>query len=434
MTVHQAKGLEWPVVVVPDVGRKHRAESKAVVMSAKHGICARGGRTEKGENQQCEVGALITNVEKRRQTAEERRLLYVAATRARDYLLISAAIAPGKSDTYSSGSWLNWLGEAGGWDFSKPCCPPLSGEDWTMRVVMNEPEPLLQVGARGKSLANLYRSELLSTTAIGDHRLDDRVLRQVRPVALDVTVSDTIAVTAMAQYLQCPHAYYRNFVLDEPFIDEHWGIGRLKSEAPATSIGQFAHVVLALVGREGAEALDRALDAAEQAPEYVGQLSDGERQRVRNWIASYLDSPTYDTLVRQAERLRSEAPIAFMLDGVLITGQVDAIAETSDGRSHVLDFKTGSSNEALATQYRLQIGLYCEALRQAHGRFPDSATLVYLTTGDHEQLCPSITAEDATNRARQIADGIRKGNFGPSVSDACGWCGYRATCPFRRSG
>jgi ATP-dependent exoDNAse (exonuclease V) beta subunit len=47
-----------------------------------------------------------------RETAEHRRLLYVAATRAKDYLLISGQISQDKNGAHSAGGWLGWLWDA----------------------------------------------------------------------------------------------------------------------------------------------------------------------------------------------------------------------------------------------------------------------------------------------------------------------------------
>ncbi len=94
MTIHGAKGLEWPVVVVADLARRTRAEAEEVVVDPDLGVTLRwrdgaGGWAEP---------ALYLLAEARgraRAAAEDARLSYVALTRAREALLVSARGASG---------------------------------------------------------------------------------------------------------------------------------------------------------------------------------------------------------------------------------------------------------------------------------------------------------------------------------------------------
>ncbi|MHB1561480.1 MAG: UvrD-helicase domain-containing protein, partial [Isosphaeraceae bacterium] len=106
MSIHQAKGLEFPIVVLPDVGRTSRGQSPLVACRPDLGLVVRpplpmpqapdgtsGG--EAGENDP--VWRAYLTLERLDEEQESLRLFYVAATRARDALILSAGLEPGES-------------------------------------------------------------------------------------------------------------------------------------------------------------------------------------------------------------------------------------------------------------------------------------------------------------------------------------------------
>jgi ATP-dependent helicase/nuclease subunit A len=84
MTIHAAKGLEWPVVVAPDLARSYRSESHPVLFDPELGVAV-----SFGENYDKPVFyRLIADRKLRSREAEARRLFYVACTRGRDHLIL----------------------------------------------------------------------------------------------------------------------------------------------------------------------------------------------------------------------------------------------------------------------------------------------------------------------------------------------------------
>jgi len=104
MTIHQAKGLEFPVVVVADLNRKLNPSRDRAVFSPEIGPAVRYG-----ENSERAVTGLelYLKVQQREDEAESIRLLYVAATRAADYLILSSSLG-GKG---GNSSWIDLLQE-----------------------------------------------------------------------------------------------------------------------------------------------------------------------------------------------------------------------------------------------------------------------------------------------------------------------------------
>ncbi|GAH75178.1 unnamed protein product, partial [marine sediment metagenome] len=243
--------------------------------------------------------------------------------------------------TYPSNTWLGWLAGVSGWNLDAGECGQLGEDLWQMRVQMAPPSELPPASSGRKCLAERHQAAVLAGQTIGDARASAELRRQVDAVPIAVANLEAIAVTGLSQYRQCPLSYKLRFIEDTPAVDETWGVGRLEDRASGVIVGSFAHLVLEMVGREGIDALDGAMATAQRSPEVGGRLNSKQIQDVRSWIETYLNTPTYATIVSEAQHLRSELPVLFVVDEVIIEGKIDALAEMSDGSGHVLDYKTG---------------------------------------------------------------------------------------------
>jgi ATP-dependent helicase/nuclease subunit A len=87
LTIHSAKGLEWPVVVIPDLSRQFPSSSSPVLFDAELGVAVVFGDGEDGEGV---LYRLLKNREEKEREAEARRVFYVAPTRARDHLILTS--------------------------------------------------------------------------------------------------------------------------------------------------------------------------------------------------------------------------------------------------------------------------------------------------------------------------------------------------------
>jgi ATP-dependent helicase/nuclease subunit A len=431
LTIHKAKGLEWPVVVVPDMGRGSRGSQKALVTSNDYGVCARVGR-DGDSSAQCAIGELIRAAEARRDLAEAQRVFYVAATRAQDYLILSAAIDRSDKRSYPAESWLSWLAKACDWDLTKGANQDdITQGSWRMQVAALKPSALPNWSEYRKPVAEMHEAEMLSGRIIGERAAERALQRQVERVDVAPADIEAVTVTSLALYRRCRLAYELEVIKGVPRMDAHWGLGQLKVGAAETVVGTFAHRVLEIIGRRGSEGLDEAMEIANRSPEIGGKLTIGQMRQVRKWVEGYLSTPTYGKISNSAERLRSEVPVSFAIEGVAIAGKVDALAEMGDEQVHLLDYKTGSARaEQGLPAYEFQIGLYCEALRRSRGRLPIEATLVYLSADGPRDVPVQSTVQAAVEETVTLLQELRAGEFAHCTGPWCRSCPARIACQY----
>jgi ATP-dependent helicase/nuclease subunit A len=113
MTVHKAKGLEFPVVVIADAAHAGRRGTERVLLDGRMGVTI-DLRDEENRHPAAHLLAALWDSE--RDEAEDRRLLYVAATRAREKLLVSAHTKILKGGALQMSGWLGRLGRVAGLD------------------------------------------------------------------------------------------------------------------------------------------------------------------------------------------------------------------------------------------------------------------------------------------------------------------------------
>ncbi|MCS7263770.1 MAG: PD-(D/E)XK nuclease family protein, partial [Armatimonadetes bacterium] len=118
MTIHAAKGLEFPVVIVPMLGEVSapKGSGEVLVFDPEHGIAVRrydeSGESFDRKTPEMTIFREIDNFRQIRERAESERLLFVAWTRAKDRLILVGAISENKKQGQTNTQdrvWQNWL-------------------------------------------------------------------------------------------------------------------------------------------------------------------------------------------------------------------------------------------------------------------------------------------------------------------------------------
>jgi putative RecB family exonuclease len=180
-----------------------------------------------------------------------------------------------------------------------------------------------------------------------------------------------------------------------------------------------------------------AIAAAE--PEVAALFAEGGQDladwldSARSLLANYfaLEDPAR---LEPAER---ELYVTYELPGLGVTlhGYVDRLDRAPDGRTRVVDYKTGRApGEAFEASALFQLKFYALMLWRSEGVLPDALRLIYLgdvVTVDYRPDEDELRAFERTLGALwQAIDRARTtGDWRPRRSTLCGWCSFQAYCP-----
>jgi ATP-dependent exoDNAse (exonuclease V) beta subunit len=392
MTVHKAKGLEFPVVILADLTCRISRDDASRYMDTGRQLCAMkiGGWAprELYDHEAEEV---------ERDRAEGVRLAYVAATRARDLLVV-----PGVGDEPWEGGWLAPLNralypplETRREGSRGPGCPIFKSKDTVaQRAADDAPGPrtvapglhrfdaydvvwwdprALTLGA--KPPFGVRREELIVKDVPKDVVSDGRAqydawrtARQrarsdgARPSIVVETARDRAAGTAPVTGLTGLER-----------IDLLSPDDRRRAGGPA--FGALVHAVLARVPLDADATLVEELTAEDGRA--AGASAD-EIVTAAAVVARALATPLLARAraAEQAGRCRRESPVSLVAeDGTIVEGVVDLAFEEESGWT-VVDYKTDREIAADGDGvYRRQIALYASAIAQATAR-PVSAVLI----------------------------------------------------------
>ncbi len=339
LTVHGAKGLQFPIVFVPEAHLPSRVSYEAVRWRTEEGISVTLQKeVESDETSRRRPGfySYLVERDKAEEAAEHKRLFYVAATRAADVLYISGDQAK-SGDTWLAAAQVALGGGAGGVEIRSPIPVDLKAIAYRVppRSVQVPPEDeeedfTAPLAARPPVIP------LRSSTPVTSLRLEE-------PAHGDFHHGDGLGLVRGSLAHDAIEDWFRTG--ERPSLDEL--IGKVDS-----GLGEQA------VRRVAAE-VDGMLDTFDASP-LAETLRDGD---TRSWF---------------------ELPFSWDWDGVPVHGTIDLACEV-EGTWHVLDFKTddlrGRSLAEAGHAYLPQLALYASALKKAVGGSPVPG-LMFLRTGD----------------------------------------------------
>jgi ATP-dependent helicase/nuclease subunit A len=371
MTVHKAKGLEFPVVVIADAARTVGGRASPILISPELGVLlpVREDRTLPATYR------LASLYDADQADAESRRLLYVAATRAEEKLIVSGHVKVKKDGTPALGGWLAWLGEVTGLDRVHIPNP------------LDAPQGLDLPWKGGRLTCVVYPVPGGEETG----GQVDREAGEAGEVSLSPGPSNMIAPLVPVASAEVD-AKIRERESDPP--PRVWQVvpRARRPEGPAWVVGKLVHAALhhwRFPDRPGLEDFLRpyALEAGLTDPDEIRRAI----AEARRLLARFQVHPLYARLDR-AER-HHEVPYVVEVDGVPRSGIVDMLCRL-DGEWTLVEFKTDRLKAGADLQahirregYDEQVEGYVTAMTAFLASRPH-ALLVFLNVGRGVELVP----------------------------------------------
>ena len=376
MTVHSAKGLEFPVVFVAALHKGIETNTPLVAFSRHSGLGARWRNPATGEDKSDLLLHAINQERKRRETEESHRLLYVAMTRAEQHLVLSFS-GKGKPK-----NWAKTVTEELGLILDSPLdevltFPTPDGPEWKLRVL---------VTGSGTD-AFVYQPKAGENELAGESACPttDPVEWLARPTVVDQHDANA-TVTELAAFAKCPREYYLGHYLGfegRPVP----GRGRRESapdkgERHVASASEFGVMVHALLAGNPPATRSPAPPTSPTLPEATA-------------MAEVFKHSALGRRAARASRVEREFDFLMAVEGLVLRGQIDLWFEEG-GETIIVDYKTDTvnANEAhqRAQDYAMQLRLYALAVERMTGRPVDHAWLYFLrpNTAIEVDLRPSL--------------------------------------------
>jgi len=373
MTIHGAKGLEFSYVWVL------RVLSGSFPLPPRESLF---------EFPAALRGSIVIGDGKEIHDQEERRLFYVAVTRARDRLILHSR--PGRGQDPTPPGFLR---------------PLLSDRQLAGALRRRDPrQPGMAPAAAECSPVGLW---------------------MLMPPGF-VTTDVALSANAVESYSTCPLKFK---------LERDWKIPG--GAAAAVQYGNAVHTVLK-------NYYDPSPGAPEQGAEEVVAAFRKEFEK------AVIEDPLQRELYQQqgarhlAELVRSrprdsvnvvaaEASFQFRLGTLKVIGRIDRIDRVGDwpesNAVKVIDYKTGAAKTQKFADESLQLSIY--AMGAAEMGYV-AQELVFLNVQGNQEVATVRTAaqlDKARQKIREAAEGIAAGEFDPKPGLHCRWCDYERLCP-----
>jgi len=334
MTIHAAKGLEFPIVILAGIGSSGGGHGSPVIFD-RDGDSVHVSLGTEGRKFVTSGYDVAREREKEADEEEAVRLMYVATTRARDHLVLSLYRKATKSDSKALAAVIDRLATEAGCEWYDIDCSQIDTG---------------QISERDADVVNT-----VDTAADRERWIADRMA-----VLEKASRKPAIAVTKLAH-------------LDKDEVE--WGEVYYRKGRGGTSLGRAVHSVLQsidLATGERLEEISRAQATVEGIPHLWKDVS--------KMVASALRTPVVKRAVASGKWYR-ELFTSMPLENGLVEGFVDLLFE-EEGGIVIADYKTDvlddETEEKRMEQYKLQAAAYALSVSEITKKPVNEVVLVFV--------------------------------------------------------
>ena len=382
MTVHKAKGLEFPIVFLPMLHRPPSGAAPNISYSHRHGLGVRWRDPSSTDNIGDTAHRATVQDTNQREAGEENRLLYVALSRAREHLVLSCTDAPKVKNH---------------WQKKLRACLAIEPVIATELAINTFPPPLD---------AQPEPEDILAMPMVTNQH--------------DITAS----VTSISVFETCPRRYFLGRYIGWPVDREERETAAAAPPLSAPKAGQ-----LSLLFDEIAVAPLPPDQLGTQVHALLANLPVENTHPDAIALAQVFRASALGQRAARASRREHEFDFVFSYGDLVLRGQIDLWFEDR-GEIVLVDYKTDRT-EQHAASHALQLQIYARALERALGRMPGRAVLFYLRSGHEIEV--DLTP-DAYTRVEEVIGKLRAAqqmqHFPLHVASHCVSCDfYAGLCP-----
>jgi DNA helicase-2/ATP-dependent DNA helicase PcrA len=393
MTVHAAKGLEFPVVFVLSVAPRRfpHFEQKPVIEFPEE--LRKGPRPPEDIHEQ-----------------EERRLFYVALTRAQERLYISSVAKPGKKVS----TFVNDL-------LSSPVVTTRDLEKVEVPEAVPERASLPTQAARRASYPSLQRG--LFSDAPTPSSVHPPIAEWAgQPPAAAPGGKLRLSASAIETYEECPQKFKFSHYLKIP-----------TGPQPALTFGNIMHQCVRHyfeLRKRGEASFEGLEDFYLRSWKDAGFEDEYQEQAYKKAGLEQLREFVKEQEKNAVLPLGLETHFALDLGDVTLEGRIDQINPLGDHAVELVDYKTGRPPSQRDADQSLQLSVYALAAREQMKLAPARLTFYSLTNN-----APVSTVrtpkdlEEVRAQVLEVAEQIRQREFPPKPGFVCKYCDYAMVCP-----
>jgi ATP-dependent helicase/nuclease subunit A len=384
MTIHQAKGLEFPVVFVPDMDRAAHGVESGAVWNSQLGALVKVPPRRDAEAHLTGLDFHNT-VASPEDEAERLRLLYVATTRAADYLVLSSGVF----DIHAPSSpWMKLLAER--FDLETGHCSATLPKGYAapqVKVTLTPPETdAPSQGAHtwhdlDKKLAHVVELAAKSTRKNNFNQL-------AAEIGVDGTARRRFSVSRLSGVLQAAEevsaTVLKNDDEERPSTEGGADLGTLVHGTLAKLSFADPGDIAVLVRRRADASRQSMQQHAESAGKLVGQFVQSPRAK-EIAKAKQIHRELEFLLVWPPNNANGKAVGSNQNAEIhcrYLQGFIDCIYQDAAGGWHLIDYKTNQVSaddvDTAAKQYEMQLGVYALAIEQILGQSPVECVIHFL--------------------------------------------------------